>query len=174
MKKENHPTFPDKIYFTILNKIITRYNSFLNNKCYNIFLVCLYSQECFWMKVSKERQVTAREKNNVFYPVNIGRYLDVDSTFFERHGRRMDVKTTLSAQKNLLTQDIILTSIQESFNLFIILQVWIKTNIPLRYPLRWSVMNYWNAYTRTIKLHRIAVFIIGSSLILTYFIKLIK
>ena len=31
------------------------------------------------------------------FPVNTKHYLEVDSTFFERYGRQMDVKTTLCA-----------------------------------------------------------------------------
>ena len=37
---------------------------------------------------------------NNYYPANTRRYLDVVSTFFERNGRQMDVKTTLCAYKN--------------------------------------------------------------------------
>ena len=42
-------------------------------------------------------------------PVSTRRYLDVDSTVFERYGRQMDVKTTLCGYwvKNLLTQNVI-------------------------------------------------------------------
>ena len=31
----------------------------------------------------------------LYFPVNTRRYLDVDSTSFERYGRQMDFKTTL-------------------------------------------------------------------------------
>ena len=45
---------------------------------------------------SKNKQI-----NNILYSVrsfvSTRRYLDVDSTFFERHRRQMDVKTTLCA-----------------------------------------------------------------------------
>ena len=53
-------------------------------------------------------------QNNVVYikPVNTRRYLDVDSTNFER---QTDVKITLCAL-NLLTQDVIWTSIQRILN----------------------------------------------------------
>ena len=50
-------------------------------------------------------------------PANTGRYFDVVSTLFEN-----DIKTTLCAQKNMLKQDVIWTSIQEYFILFTILQ----------------------------------------------------
>ena len=47
--------------------------------------------------------------------VNANRYLDVDSTFFERYGRQMDVKTTLCLSSFFNIQDDVLTSIQHFF-----------------------------------------------------------
>ena len=42
--------------------------------------------------INKVENVIAKEST---VPVNTRRYLDVDSTFFERYGRQMDVKTTV-------------------------------------------------------------------------------
>ena len=42
--------------------------------------------------------VESMDHNNIIvsaFPVNIRRYLDVDSTLFARYGRQMDVKTML-------------------------------------------------------------------------------
>ena len=44
--------------------------------------------------------INSYNKNTLYTrknPVNTRRYLDVDSTSFERHGRRMNVKITLCA-----------------------------------------------------------------------------
>ena len=38
-------------------------------------------------------------------PVNTRRYLDVDSTLFERYERQMDVKTTLCAYEETFVRD---------------------------------------------------------------------
>ena len=45
---------------------------------------------------------------------NTKHYLDVDSTFFERYGRQMDLKTTFCAYKNHV--NVVLTPIQRHLN----------------------------------------------------------
>ena len=66
------------------------------------------SQQSNWHKTFSVRQFTVfwtlwtsdgRQNNVVCLQklINTRRYLDVDSTFFERHGRQVDGKTTLCA-----------------------------------------------------------------------------
>ena len=44
-----------------------------------------------------------KKMNKCFIPVNTRHYLDIHSTFYERYGRQIDVKTTLSAYWDILS-----------------------------------------------------------------------